>query len=52
MIKRGRLDRLRISSVPFHAAQETALFGTFATLFFARLLRRLLTRTGWSPETS
>jgi hypothetical protein len=49
LLKRGRFDRLQVASMTFHAAQEAALFGTFATLFFARLLHRLLARTRGSP---
>jgi hypothetical protein len=51
LLKRGRFDRLQVASMTFHAAQEAALFGTFATLFFARLLHRLLARARGSPAT-
>ncbi len=51
-VKRGRFDWLSVPIVAFHATQEAVLFGTFATLFLTRLLRRLLARTGWSLETS
>lgn len=51
LLKRGRLDRLPISTVGFHATQEVVLFGTFVALFFTRLLHRLLARRGFIPRT-
>jgi len=46
-LKRGRLDRLDVSGLAFNSLQELALFAAFATVFFSRLLRRLLARTGF-----
>ncbi len=45
-LKRGRIDRIRVSGVVFNGLQEATLFATFATLFFSRLLNRLLARAG------
>ena len=47
ILKRGRLHRLDISGLAFNGLQELTLFATFATVFFSRLLRRLLARTGF-----
>ena len=42
--KRGRLHDLDVSGLLFNVAQEVALFTTFATLFFSRLITRLFAR--------
>ena len=43
-LKRGHVHRLDISGLVFHVMQECALFVTFASLFFSRLLVRLFAR--------
>ena len=50
-LRRGELHRLDVSGLLFNAAQEAALFATFASLFFSRLLTRLFARgtAGVSP---
>jgi len=48
----GRLDRVDVSGVVFHGLQELTLFATFATVFFSRLLRRLLARTGFDADAA
>jgi len=51
-LKRGRIDRIRVSGVLFNGVQEVTLFATFATLFFSRLLHRLLARVGLGSEAA
>lgn len=43
-MRRGRFDRLDVSGLAFNGVQEMTLFGTFAFLFFSRLLHRLMAR--------
>jgi len=51
-LKCGRIDRIRVSGVVFNGLQEAALFTTFATLFFSRLLNRLLARAGLGSQAT
>jgi hypothetical protein len=51
-VKRGRLDRIDVSGLAFNAIQELALFVTFASLFFSRLLHRLLARAMLGPDAA
>ena len=44
-LRRGDLLRLDVSGLVFNTAQELALFATFASLFFSRLLVRLFARS-------
>lgn len=46
LVRRGRLDALDVSGLVFNGVQEITLFSIFASSFFSRLLRRLLSRTG------
>ncbi|MBI3996991.1 MAG: radical SAM protein [Candidatus Omnitrophica bacterium] len=43
-VRHGRFDRLDVSGLAFNSLQEVTLFGTFAFLFFSRLLHRLMAR--------
>ena len=48
-LRRGQAHRLDVSGLLFNTAQEAALFVTFASLFFSRLLARLFARGTASP---
>jgi hypothetical protein len=43
-VEAGRLHDLDVSALLFNAAQEVALFATFASLFFSQLITRLFAR--------
>ncbi len=51
-LRQGRVDRIDVSGLAFNFLQEAMLFGTFAWLFFSRLLVRLLAKAGVKPETA
>ena len=44
-LRRGQLHRLDVSGLTFNSLQELALFATFASAFFARLLIRLFAKS-------